>query len=93
MLPQLMRMNLLGPLLPLSLPLAVSAAMMLWMSALLGMATTWVLAMVGWLIILIPAGNLLELDSATSWEAWAGPAASWVGGPFGSSSEVSLGAF
>lgn len=69
--PQLMRMNLLGPVLPLSFPLAVNAVMMLWILALLGMATTCVLGMVGWLIILIPAGNLQELDSAASLEACA----------------------
>lgn len=66
-----MRMNLLGPLLPLSFPLAVNAVMMLWILALLGMATTWVLGMVGWLIILIPAGNLQELESAAPLEACA----------------------
>jgi hypothetical protein len=64
-------MNLLGPLLPLSFPLAVNAVIMLWMSALLGMTTTCVLGMVGWLIILIPVGNLQELVSATSLEACA----------------------
>ena len=63
--PQLMRMNLLGPLLPLSFPLAVSAVMMLWMLALLGTTTTWVLGMVGWFRILIPAGNLQGLGSTT----------------------------
>lgn len=88
-----MRMNRLGPLLPLSFPLAVSAVMMLWISALLGMATTCVLGVVGWLIILIPAGNLQELDSATSWEACAGAGSGWAGDLFASSSDVSLGAF
>lgn len=91
--PELIRMNLLGPLLPLSFPLAVSAVMMLWMSALLGMATTCVLGMVGWLMILIPAGNLQELDSATSWEACAWVGSCWAGGLFASSSDVSPGAF
>lgn len=69
--PQLMRMNLLGPLLPLSFPLAVSAVMMLWMLALLGTTTTWVLGIVGWFRILIPAGNLHALGSATSLGACA----------------------
>ena len=69
--PQLMRMNLLGPLLPLSFPLAVSAVMMLWMLALLGTTTTCVLGMVGWFRILILAGNLQGLGSATSLVACA----------------------
>lgn len=91
--PQLMRMNLLGPVLPLSLPLAVRAVMILWMLALLGTATTWVLGMVGWLIILIPAGNLQGLGSATSLEACAGPGSCWAGGLFGTSFEDSSGTF
>ena len=91
--PQLMRMNLLGPLLPLSFPLAVNAVMMLWILALLGITTTWVLGMVGWLIIFIPAGNLQEVDCAISLEAWAWPGSCWAGGLLGSSSNVSLGPF
>lgn len=91
--PQLMRMNLLGPLVPLSFPLVVNAVTMLWMLALLGTAATWVLGMVGWLIILIPAGNLQELDSAASLEACASPGSCWAGGLLRSSPHVSPGAF
>lgn len=64
--PLLMRMNLLGPLLPHSFPFAVNASMMLWISAFVGMATTCVLGIVGWSIIFIPAGNFCRPQSLLS---------------------------